>query len=331
MTILSHAQRATALQDAFGSSEAVADLLGDVEVPTSIAAWLGRLHTLAGIPFGYLVPDEEMLPPESIRFFRIDTAWTQALLDGAFSLGRNLTADSDSDSGAGAGAGAGSGGKAVDRAVAPAVHAAARAAAPRRVRAPALVASTAPDPAPVSADPGQPVVWTGFLMRSRVVTDYPGLGVNAFPSGADGNDPAAMLTIVRLDRLGPDSDTLICIVDGDAGFFDIHEPPEHLHYGVDDWAAPDPGGLPAAHKEVRPFTAAPDGTLRLGPPDGAAGGWPVGAGFRAASPRVMKVAAMARILVGPATNNRQSSLDAAQLGFEMTEGVGNVRFTRPPT
>ena len=215
MTILSHAPREAALRDSFGSSDTLAGLLGDVAVPDSIAAWLGRLHTLAGVPFGYLVPDEGMLPPESIRFFRIDTAWTQALLDGAFSLGRDLTTDADAAA------------MALDRAVAPAVHAAARAAAPRRVRPLAMAA-----PTPGRPDPGQPVVWTGFLMRSRVVIEYPGLGVNAFPSGADDTDPAAMLPIVRLDRLGPDLDTLICIVDGDAASFEIHEPPEHLHFGV---------------------------------------------------------------------------------------------------
>jgi len=43
----------------------------------------------------------------------------------------------------------------------------------------------------------------------------------------------------------------------------------------------------------------------------------------------MQVAEMARIIAGSATDNRLSTLDAAQMGFEMTEGVGNVRFTRP--
>jgi len=315
VTILSHASREAALRDSFGSADALASLLGDVAVPQPIARWLGRLRTLAGIPFGYLVPDEAMLPPESIRFFRIDTAWTQALLDGAFSLGRDLTAQADAAA------------MALDRAVAPAVHAAARAAAPRRVRPLAMAASAGPapdpapaDPGPAPVDPGQLVVWTGFLMRSRVVTEYPGLGVNAFPDGADDTDPAAMLPIVRLDRLGPDSDTLICIVDGDAASFEIHEPPEHLHFGVDSYAPP------VVTKEVRPFTLAADGTVALGRDSVSQA---VGAAFRARSPRVMQVAEMARIIAGSATDNRLSTLDAAQMGFEMTEGVGNVRFTRP--
>jgi hypothetical protein len=49
---------------------------------------------LHGVPFNYLVPDEGMPSPESIRFFYLDMNWVDALLDGAFSIGRNLSAAS---------------------------------------------------------------------------------------------------------------------------------------------------------------------------------------------------------------------------------------------
>jgi hypothetical protein len=55
-------------------------------VPAGIAGWLAGLRQLTGIPFGYLVPDARMLPPESIRFFAVDPNWTDALVDGALSL-----------------------------------------------------------------------------------------------------------------------------------------------------------------------------------------------------------------------------------------------------
>lgn len=52
---------------------------------------------LKGIPFQYLVPDERMLPTESIRFFQIDPQWVEAFTDGAFSLGRISEAELQAD------------------------------------------------------------------------------------------------------------------------------------------------------------------------------------------------------------------------------------------
>jgi hypothetical protein len=39
------------------------------------------------------VPDERMLPPESLRFFYLDGNWVDALVDGAFSIGRATTGE----------------------------------------------------------------------------------------------------------------------------------------------------------------------------------------------------------------------------------------------
>jgi len=65
----------------------------------SIIKWLGRLRTLEGIPFPYIVPHEEMLPNDSIRFFHIDRNWIDAMIDGALSTGvldsRGALADVD--------------------------------------------------------------------------------------------------------------------------------------------------------------------------------------------------------------------------------------------
>ena len=55
--------------------------------------FLARLRLLHGVPFTYLVPDAELLPIESIRFFYIDRAWTDALVQGALSVGTVTTAD----------------------------------------------------------------------------------------------------------------------------------------------------------------------------------------------------------------------------------------------
>ena len=56
---------------------------GDRVVPRELRGWLARLRLLEGVPFSYLVADEQLLPRESIRFFYLDRAWTDALVQGA--------------------------------------------------------------------------------------------------------------------------------------------------------------------------------------------------------------------------------------------------------
>ncbi|QLQ31706.1 MAG: hypothetical protein HZT40_08995 [Candidatus Thiothrix singaporensis] len=55
---------------------------GQPQLPASLESWLSELSLLKGVPFHYLVADEQMLPVESIRFFRIDPRWMASLLDG---------------------------------------------------------------------------------------------------------------------------------------------------------------------------------------------------------------------------------------------------------
>jgi hypothetical protein len=304
--LFSRQRRRTGIEAKFADPAAISGALGDIEAPADIAAWLGRLLTLAGVPFGYLVPDEGMLPPESIRFFRLDENWVRALLDGAFSLGRNLTA------------GASGASMNLDRALLAPVAAQARAAAPLRPRAGAAAPAA-------GAAPGEPapVAWTGFLLRSLVVTDYPGLGVNVYPKGGTPDDPSPVLMPVRrLDRLGPRGDTLLCLVEGDAYRVDVHEAPELLHYGIDEYTPPAGGnGAPAAVKKLHTFTVGPGGAVTLSkdhivPVD-------LSASFRTRSPRVLRLDAVAAQV---AAASKVGHVDAAELGFEMTEGVGMVSF-----
>ena len=63
------------------------------ETPPDIESWFKDLSLLRGVPFNYLVPDERMLPPESVRFFRLDGVWVDCLLDGAFGVGRVTQTD----------------------------------------------------------------------------------------------------------------------------------------------------------------------------------------------------------------------------------------------
>ncbi|GAB3279510.1 hypothetical protein [Kineosporia babensis] len=69
----------------------------DVTVPGDVRAFLDDLATLRGVPLRYLVPDERLLPVETIRFLQLDPAWITHLLDGATSIGRITRADADRD------------------------------------------------------------------------------------------------------------------------------------------------------------------------------------------------------------------------------------------
>jgi hypothetical protein len=59
------------------------------ELPEGVARWLLERSRLLGLPFDYLVADDRMLPPESLRFFQVDDLWVRCFFDGAFSLGRS--------------------------------------------------------------------------------------------------------------------------------------------------------------------------------------------------------------------------------------------------
>ena len=55
-----------------------------------VQPWLNQLASLQNIPANYLVPEEQLLPQESIRFFYVDKNWLVAALSGAYSVGGDL-------------------------------------------------------------------------------------------------------------------------------------------------------------------------------------------------------------------------------------------------
>jgi hypothetical protein len=308
MKPLSRSQVQGRVSALYADPRALSDALPPPELPAAVRGWLARLKLLYGVPIQYLVPDEGMLPPESIRFFYLDDNWVDALVDGAFSLGRTLTVDAETAS------------LGLDRAVAPAVDAQSDDAS-AGIRAAGLGV-----PAPgVSFQ-----TVAGFLLRSAVVAAYPGLGVNAYPRGgtpADGE--TVLLDILRLERLGPRSDTLLCLVAGDPVQVDVHEAPEALHYGIDRYEAPGGGAPTEATKRIRRFSRDPDGTITMSHTqvelDLVAGG-----AFRATAPRTLKMQTVAA-MIAAAQSPPLTAIDSAVVGFEMTEGVGTVSFLQRGT
>lgn len=182
--------------------------------PKNIADWLASLLLLHGVPFRYLVPDERMLPPESIRFFHLDVNWMNALWDGAYSIGRYVTKETPQLSHLVEGAFA----KQVKAQTQKAFHA-------RRAKLLKKIPTELPE---------SNTKVTGFLLRSEVVAGWKGLQVNAYTKEQNPDNPnwdGSAIEILRLEHL---SDSILL------GFFkdevyrlDIHEPSEGLHYGFD--------------------------------------------------------------------------------------------------
>jgi len=290
--LFSRSALASTVGQTFTSAASISQALGDVTLPAELRNWLSRLRLLYGVPFHYLVPDEHMLPPESIRFFSLDMNWVDALLDGAFSIGRNLTTE---DTAAGMN---------MDRAVTAPLKAQA-AAGTAHIRAAAF---GVPPPA-VSLN-----VITGFVLRSSIVTKYPGLGVFAHGQGK------APLTLLRFELLGPGSDTMLCLVDGDVAQVDLCEPPEGLHYGIDHYQ--DNSGSIEAWKNIHTFTTEPNDDIEFDPNPTKI---EIGPYFRSVAPRTVRLAPLGAFI---ASKSNLSKLNSAQMGFEMSQGVGLVSFQK---
>ena len=161
-----------------------------------VLEWLGRLRMLIGMPFEYLVADDGLLRPETIRFFHIDRDWTDAAVDGAIAAGTYGTRDRLP-----------------------------RPAAPRgRARAPwTRPSGTSASAAPRSRRATSAASLAGFLLRSRAVSGWPGLHVRGFR----GTRP---LVIMRMERLAPA--VMLVIFDDVPDRMEIEEPRQGIQFGV---------------------------------------------------------------------------------------------------
>lgn len=56
-----------------------------VTMPDRLKQFIHDIRVLRRIPISYLVPDADLLPPESIRFFWVDQTWVDRVIDGVFS------------------------------------------------------------------------------------------------------------------------------------------------------------------------------------------------------------------------------------------------------
>lgn len=181
---------------------------GEHVVPGELRQWLARLRLLEGVPFAYLAADTALLPPESIRFFYLDRRWTDALIQGALSVGTVSSAD---------------------RSQLEVLYAPVRDevdVAERTVRSVGGEGTTSTSG-----------TITGFLLRSNVVSGWPGIHARAYDRELPGDDnvvvpgsDARRLRLLRLERLAPA--VLLALFDGVPAIVHIEEPRRGIQFGV---------------------------------------------------------------------------------------------------
>jgi hypothetical protein len=263
-------------------------------LPGAVRAWMARVRLLEGVPFAHLVPDAELLPLESIRFFYLDREWTDALLQGVLSVGSVTN---------------------LDREQLQSLHKLIRDEVDTEERQVRLVGSDAPGRAPADTI-------TGFLLRSRAVSGWPALHVRGY-SDEIGRDDAPVaeddprrLRLLRLERLAPA--VLLCLFDGVPRVVHLEEPRQGIQFGVD--LAANASGTWGATIPLRDVTTARrlDETVPT-PPGDLTGRVP----FRRGGPGVVHVAELAkRIAAQPATKVDQfdgAGVQSGEFAMEMLQ------------
>lgn len=255
-------------------------------IPNDLADWLAALRLLAAVPFAYLVPDAELLPQESARFFYLDRAWTDALVQGAMSVGTVTTAD---------------------HAQLEAVYPYVRSEVDEAER---LARVAGHDPAPL----GPAGTVTGLLLRSRAVAGWPGLHVRAYselvPDDAmlPDSDPRR-LRLLRMERLAPA--VLAVLIDGVPRTVHVEEPRQGLQFGV---RPPDGDPADATRQGLVPPRDVNTGEP-LVPMDDKTSWVPVR--FRPGAPGVLNLRKTRDALLAVPGTNMGSDVDSAEFAIQM--------------
>ena len=182
--------------------------------------WLTRLRLLEPIPFQYLVPSEDMLPSETIRYFHIDRNWVDALIDGALSVTLTSTRErqwllKEMDDG-----------KTRYSSLMEDLDVAENLADEYRNYVTSKSNSTTS-----TKQVGSKL--TGFLFRSSVVRDYPGLEIKGYDSG-NSSTPWEDKNQVSIHRFARLSESIIMVIfNGCPTHIRFQEPAEGIRIGVD--------------------------------------------------------------------------------------------------
>ncbi len=248
-------------------------------LPDGARSWLAALRLLSGVPFQHIVADERLLPPESARFFYVDRAWTDALIQGALAVGAVTDAD-----------------RALLQQLYPAIR-------DDLDQAERLVRVAGGEGEAGTAD-----ALTGMLLRSQAVSGWPGIHVNAYRSEVADNSPQAdpsRLQLMRLEQLAPS--VLLAIFDGVPEIVHVDEPRHGVQFGADETDTSAPGNWSYTLTVRRNAAATGDMTESSTPGDRL----PVP--FRANAPGVLDMAALQQAIVNKIGGEASASEFALQM------------------
>jgi hypothetical protein len=269
----------------------------DGVVPADIVRALARLRLLEGMPFSYLIADADLIPAETIRFFYLDRNSTDALIQGALSVGTVNSAD---------------------RVQLANLHTVVRNEIDQAERLVRMKDSDAPQldaqGRPIGA--GGPV--TGFVLRSRLVSGWPGLHVRAYATDThpDSKTVPEMDTspdrvrLLRMERLAPA--VLFVMFDGVPAVVHLEEPRSGIQFGVRLDDVGDPTKQTAA-LTVRDVQDPNKGPLMKNATEPVT----VPVPFRAGAPGVINMKRLNESLLAVTNAHMDNSIDAAEFAIQM--------------
>lgn len=262
---------------------------GDHVVPGELRRFLARLRLLHGVPFSYLVPDAALLPLESIRFFYVDRAWTDALVQGVLSVGTITT---------------------TDRAQLESVYPHIRDEVDETERGIRM-------PDREKRLSGTAGTITGFLLRSRAVSGWPNLHVRAYARDVVADDALtteaesnpARLKVLRMERLAPA--VLLVLFDGVPEVVHIEEPRQGIQFGIRYDEGSEPSQRSARVKVRDCNTGDP-----VAPVNAITAANSVPVPFRAGAPGVIDLATLRARLAAKAPNSG-GTLESNEFALQM--------------
>lgn len=210
-------RRADGMTGDAAESRGMAGCYVPIDVPDNLKAYADELRLLKGVPLTYLLTDAADLPEESIRFFHLDLNWTDALLDGAFSIGRVCARDALWDKAALKEAGE-------DRHYAD---------MPRIKRMHINHREHVLKGDAAGGAPEDYRLVSGFLMRSRLVGGKKGLHLYGYDrAGApkDLMDNGTPLPVLRMETIA--DNVLLALFHGEVYQIMVEEPKTGLRFGV---------------------------------------------------------------------------------------------------
>jgi hypothetical protein len=272
----------------------------EAELPPYLASFCAHLRLLVGVPLEYLVPDERLLPPESIRFFYVDRSWTDRLIDGLIAVGELGTREQGYHQGQN-----------------PALTARLDGLETyvRELQRGLVDFETARDDAEGTAGP-----ITGFLLRSAAVAGWPQMEVRAFnrvldpyPDLTSAQVEAARVPLLRLERLSPS--IMLALFGGVPRLVWCEEPHHGVQFGVKVFA----GVVSILRRSGSgvPEQTAPGG----GPPQ-------ISVPFRGGGNRVVHVAGLRQRLKNAASTdpNLPAQAGSADFAVEVLDVPWRQRF-----